>query len=403
MKVKFKHLFMVAFVAMASIVTFTSCSQDDDAPTSGLTSKDIISYNVGIGNALSTRATAITPSNYEELMKNFVVTAVTDTTNLNNDLFQNYYIGNFSSPSLFTNKGSGWLGETYYWPADSTEKLSFYAFSPAQDTYDIKNIAIWKVLTLTADADASKQVDYMSAYVPAVNKYTNNGVVNLNFKHLMSQVRFAVDKSSIKKGYQISINGITIRNIRNKFFYDIVRHKAISPEGYGPVAAFVENADSHNFVAPIKAVNNLVNEKGTIDLTPAGGALLLPPQLFHYYSQWNKSDKAKNPATNIQCLEISCKIYNTANKKYVVGSATSFGKIYVALNRPGKNEDNPSYDDGTQNHSKLPGWISGNCYTYVLKFDGSDGWGLDPEGKEHNITFSVTVDDWKNATPNLNF
>lgn len=393
---------MVAFVAMASIVTFTSCSQDDDAPTSGLTSKDIISYNVGIGNALSTRATAITPSNYNELMKNFVVTAVTDTTNLSNNLFQNYYFGNFSSPSLFTNKGSGWLGETYYWPADSTEKLSFYAFSPAQDTYNVQNILQWKVLTLTADADASKQVDYMSAYVPAVNKYTNNGTVKLNFKHLMSQVRFAVDKSSIKKGYQISVNGITIRNIKNKFFYDIVRHKAVTPEGYGPVGAFEENASTHNFVAPITAVNNLVNEKGTIDLTPAGGALLLPPQLFRYFATGKNDDT--NPATNIQCLEISCKIYNTANKKYVVGSATSFGKIYVALNRrPGKNEDNPSYDDGTQNHSKLPGWISGNCYTYVLKFDGSDGWGLDPEGKVHNITFSVTVDDWKNANPNLNF
>lgn len=392
---------MVAFVAMASIVTFTSCSQDDDAPTSGLTSKDIISYNVGIGNALSTRATAITPSNYKELMKNFVVTAVTDTTNLNNDLFQNYYIGNFSSPSLFTNKGSGWLGETYYWPADSTEKLSFYAFSPAQDTYNVKNIMNrWKVLTLTADADASKQVDYMSAYVPAVNKYTNNGTVKLNFKHLMSQVRFAVDKSSIKKGYQISVNGITIRNIKNKFFYDIVRHKAFSSSGSVPKIVG-ENNPTHNFVAPIKEVNNLVNEKGTIDLTPAGGALLLPPQLFTYFAT-GKSDRT-NPATNIQCLEISCKIYNTANKKYVVGSATSFGKIYVALNRPGKNEDNPSYYDGTKNNNKYPGWISGNCYTYVLKFDGSDGWGLDPEGKQHNITFSVTVDDWKNATPNLNF
>ena len=399
MKVKFKHLFMVAFVAMASIVTFTSCSQDDDAPTNGLTSKDIISYNVGIGNALSTRATAVTPSNYEELMKNFVVTAVTDTTNLNNDLFQNYYIGNFSSPSLFTNKGSGWLGETYYWPADSTEKLSFYAFSPAQDTYNIKNISMWKVLTLTADADASKQVDYMSAYVPAVNKYTNNGTVKLNFKHLMSQVRFAVDKSSIKKGYQISVNGITIRNIRNKFFYDIVRHKAVNPAGNGPVATFEENNATHNFVAPITAVNNLVNEKGIIDLTPAGGALLLPPQLFTLLST-DERDRTK-PATSLQCLEISCKIYNTANKKYVVGSATSFGKIYVELNRPGKNEDNPSYPGGTQNQ-KDPGWISGNCYTYILKFDGSDGWGVDPEGKPHNITFSVTVDDWKDANPNPN-
>ena len=117
-------------------------------------------------------------------------------------------------------------------------------------------------MTLTADADASKQVDYMSAYVPAVNKYTNNGTVKLNFKHLMSQVRFAVDKSSIKKGYQISVNGITIRNIRNKFFYDIVRHKAVNPAGYGPIAAFEENNATHNFVAPITAVNNLVNDKG---------------------------------------------------------------------------------------------------------------------------------------------
>lgn len=390
---------MVAFVAMASIVTFTSCSQDDDAPTSGLTSKDIISYNVGIGNALSTRATAITPSNYKELMKNFVVTAVTDTTNLNNDLFQNYYIGNFSSPSLFTNKGSGWLGETYYWPADSTEKLSFYAFSPAQDTYNVKNVQNrWKVLTLTADADASKQVDYMSAYVPAVNKYTNNGTVKLNFKHLMSQVRFAVDKSSIKKGYQISINGITIRNILKRFFYDIVRHKAVSPQGTVPTI-FGDNAID-NFVAPITAVNNLVNEKGIIDLTPAGGALLLPPQLFTHNSS-EERDRTK-PATSLQCLEISCKIYNTANKKYVVGSATSFGKIYVELNRPGINENNPSYDGGTID-AKNPGWFSGNCYTYVLKFDGSDGWGVDPEGKQHNITFSVTVDDWKNANANLNF
>lgn len=392
---------MVAFVAMASIVTFTSCSQDDETPTSGLTSKDIISYNVGIGNALSTRATAITPSNYEELMKNFVVTAVTDTTNLNNDLFQNYYIGNFSSPSLFTNKGSGWLGETYYWPADSTEKLSFYAFSPAQDVYNVKNVNnIWKVLTLTADSDASKQVDYMSAYVPAVNKYTNNGTVRLNFKHLMSQVRFAVDKSSIKKGYQISVNGITIRNIRKKFFYDIVRHKAVTLTGNGPIVAFEENNATHNFVAPITAVNNLVNEKGTIDLTPAGGALLLPPQLFTQNST-DVRDRTK-PATSLQCLEISCKIYNTANKKYVVGSATSFGKIYVELNRPGINENNPSYDGGSVD-GKTPGWISGNCYTYILKFDGSDGWGVDPEGKKHNITFSVTVDDWKNANPNLNF
>lgn len=395
---------MVAFVAMASIVTFTSCSQDDDAPTSGLTSKDIISYNVGIGNALSTRATAITPSNYEELMKNFVVTAVTDTTNLNNDLFQNYYIGNFSSPSLFTNKGSGWLGETYYWPADPTEKLSFYAFSPALDTYNVKNIGIWKVLTLTADADASKQVDYMSAYVPAVNKYTNNGTVKLNFKHLMSQVRFAVDKSSIKKGYQISINGITIRNIRNKFFYDIVSHKAPNPAGGSFNEKLEENNATHNFVAPIKAVNNLVNEKGIIDLTPAGGALLLPPQLFNL-GMVGEKDRTK-PATSFQCLEISCKIYNTANKKYVVGSATSFGKIYVLLNRLGKNEDNPSYEDGSHTGTqvnKSPGWISGNCYTYVLKFDGSDGWGVDPEGKKHNISFTVTVDDWKNANANLNF
>ena len=128
--------------------------------------------------------------------------------------------------------------------------------------------------------------------------------------------------------------------------------------------------------------------------------MLLPPQLFILFPTAER-DRTK-PATSLQCLEISCKIYNTANKKYVVGSATSFGKIYVELNRPGKNENNPSYPGGTQNQ-KDPGWISGNCYTYILKFDGSDGWGVDPEGKPHNITFSVTVDDWKHANPNLNF
>lgn len=398
-----KRFIIYSFCLLAIGLALVSCSQDDESPISNITSIDAISFNVGTDNYKTTRATPITASNYNSLMNSFAVTAVTDTANLGSPSFDNYYIGSLSTPSVFTNEHNGlWAGETYYWPADTATKLSFYAISPALDNYELVGFGVTRqdFIRLEAATDPAKQVDYMSAYVPAITRNTSNGSVNLQFKHIMSQIRFAVDLSTIKEGYQISIDSIKLYNILNSCTYRISRHEVWPKNGWTAPKILGERKRS-TFIAPVNPVENLSRSRGRVVLTPDDGALLLPPQMFQWSTNYDSI--STKPKDKYQCIEITCKIYNTANKQYVVGSETEYGKIYIRLARVGYNEDNDQDTGAYNDDTKAPIWRSGRCYTYVLKFDGSDGFGTDEDGKSHNIHFNVDVEDWKEPSTNLNF
>lgn len=137
------------------------------------------------------------------------------------------------APSLFfeepvKKENGSWTTETiYYWPTAAESKLAFFGVSPQDamsdgrygvrfDQYQIPGNQNDAVITYLTPAAAADQPDLMVASTDKMNgKDTPGFKVPMQFKHILSQVRFEVG-AEMQNGV---INSITLTNIAKQGYY----------------------------------------------------------------------------------------------------------------------------------------------------------------------------------------
>lgn len=379
---KFGKILAVAVVA----TVFASCSNEEELANVGKSESNAIRF-AGISGLSDTRTTPIGTHNLTST--NFDVMAFMSSDNA---LFMGgKHVSGVSDHGVkIVYNTSAWdyddKDKMAYWP--TVGDVDFYAVSPAITddlvlqgfVYDMTSAA--KTISYsTVDEYNSKGTnhDVMYAVTKGRNK-KNNGTmpVQMNFKHILSQVVFkAKTTSSI---LEVDVENVKIHNFVHSGTFTLpAGEPAMSDWKLSPAArgAYTVKLNAAN----VKTKNAVVN------LSDMNSPLMLIPQKLTKWSTYSagtavsilEADKAK------ECyLEISMKLKQ--NDSYLIGSAAEYKTVYVP------------FDNAT-------GWEPGKRYIYTLIFGG----GYDDQGEPilSPITFDAATVDWADANAgadvNVNF
>lgn len=375
---KFGKILAVAVVA----TVFASCSNEEELANVGKSESNAIRF-AGISGLSDTRTTPIDTHNLTST--NFDVMAFMSS---DNTLFMGgKHVSGVSDHGVkIVYKTSAWdyddKDKMAYWP--TVGDVDFYAVSPAITddlvlqgfVYDMTSAA--KTISYsTVDEYNSKGTnhDVMYAVTKGRNK-KNNGTmpVQMNFKHILSQVVFkAKTTSSI---LEVDVENVKIHNFVHSGTFTLpAGEPAMSDWKLSPAAkgAYTVKLNAAN----VKTKNAVVN------LSDMNSPLMLIPQKLTKWSTYSagtavsilEADKAK------KCyLEISMKLKQ--NDSYLIGSAAEYKTVYVP------------FDNAT-------GWEPGKRYIYTLIFGG----GYDDQGEPilSPITFYAATADWADASADVNF
>lgn len=369
---KFGKILVVAVVA----TVFASCSNEEELANVGKSESNAIRF-AGISGLSDTRTTPIDTHNL--ISTNFDVMAFMSSDKA---LFMGgkHEAGHSDQGVKIVYNRTAWdyddKDKMAYWPTSGN--VDFYAVSPAITgdlvlqgfAYDMTSDA--KTISYTTvDEYNSKGTnhDVMYAVTKGRNK-ENNGTrpVQMNFKHILSQVVFkAKTTSSI---LEVDVDNVKIHNFVHSGKFTLpAGEPAMSDWKLSPAAkgAYTVKLNAAN----VKTKNAVVN------LSDMNSPLMLIPQTLTKWSTYSEgtavsileADKAK------ECyLEISMKLKQ--NDSYLIGSAAEYKTVYVP------------FDNAT-------GWEPGKRYIYTLIFGG----GYDDQGEPilSPITFNAATADWANA------
>lgn len=372
---KFGKILAVAVVA----TVFASCSNEEELANVGKSESNAIRF-AGISGLSDTRTTPIGTLNITST--NFDVMAFMSSDKA---LFMGgkHEAGHSDHGVKIVYKTSAWdygdPDKVAYWPTSGD--VDFYAVSPAITddlvlqgfAYDMTSDA--KTISYTTvDEYNSKGTnhDVMYAVTKGRNK-ENNGTtpVQMNFKHILSQVVFkAKTTSSI---LEVDVGNVKIHNfVLSGTFTLPAGEPAMSDWKLSPAAKGA-------YTVKLNAAN-VKTKNAVVYLSDMNSPLMLIPQELTKWSTYSASagtavsileaDKAK------ECyLEISMKLKQ--NDSYLIGSATEYKTVYVP------------FDNATT------GWEPGKRYIYTLIFGG----GYDDHGEPilSPITFDAATVDWADA------
>ena len=385
---KYRKLFYGLALLGASL-SFTGCA--DEEITGGISDDgNSISYGVSlVGN--HTRALGLTSTNYIDNLPNMQVFAYYHP---NADGFGvtpgTQYVGAGGSGITVTNTGGVWkedAANTAYWPAE-TAPLNFQAIAPASDasftvTNSVSDNLAHMVANVTVPTDNSLQKDILMANEDKVTQSTHGRSVQLDFKHVLSQVRFKVQTAS--KQLSGDIGAISLCNIKStgsvgyraaddvtdgvNAWKKVVLGVAASDEA---VASYTIGMGDGSFGTAQFGAGNAK------DVTADDGSLMMLPQTT---SKWTTVDgvpvtvAAADAAKNTY-IKISCKIKN--GDTYLVGSENTYGEVYIPF---------------------AASWTMGKKYIYTINIGtGTGGFDRDGNPLVQPISYSVDVDEWIETT-----
>lgn len=364
-------------LAVAAVATvFASCSNEEELANVGKSESNAIRF-AGVSGLSDTRTTPIGTLNLTST--NFDVMAFMSSDNA---LFMGgkHVAGASDHGVKIVYKTSAWdyddPDKVAYWPTSGN--VDFYAVSPAitddlvhRFAYDMTSAA--KTITYaTVDEYNSPGTnhDVMYAVTKGRNK-ENNGTmaVQMNFKHILSQVVFkAKTTSSI---LEVDVENVKIHNFVHGGTFTLPEGEpAMSNWSLSPVA---EGA----YTVKLNAAN-VVTKNTVVDLSDMNSPLMMIPQQLKKWSTYSAGAAVSMHEANTkkECyLEISMKLKQ--NDSYLIGSATAYKTVYVP------------FDNGT-------GWEPGKRYIYTLIFGG----GYDDQGEPilSPITFDAATVDWADAS-----
>ena len=371
-------------LAVAAVATvFASCSNEEELANVGKSESNAIRF-AGISGLSDTRTTPIGTTNLTTT--NFDVMAFMSSDNA---LFMGgkHELGHSDQGVKIVYNTSAWdyadKDQQAYWP--TTGDVDFYAVSPAMTdelvyysfAYDMTSDA--KTITY-ATADEYKtgatNHDVMYAVAKGRNK-TNNGTtaVQMNFKHILSQVVFkAKTTSSI---LEVDVENVKIHNFVHGGTFTLPEGEPAEKEP--TMSNWSTSPDEAVSVATVKLnAANVKTNNAVVDLSDMASPLMMIPQQLKKWSTYSAGTAvSKHEAdTKKECyLEISMKLKQ--NDSYLIGSATEYKTVYVP------------FDNGK-------GWEPGKRYIYTLIFGG----GYDDQGEPilSPIKFEAATVDWANAS-----
>lgn len=364
-------------LAVAAVATvFASCSNEEELANVGKSESNAIRF-AGVSGLSDTRTTPIGTLNLTST--NFDVMAFMSSDNA---LFMGgkHVAGASDHGVKIVYKTSAWdyddPDKVAYWPTSGN--VDFYAVSPAitddlvhRFAYDMTSAA--KTITYaTVDEYNSPGTnhDVMYAVTKGRNK-ENNGTmaVQMNFKHILSQVVFkAKTTSSI---LEVDVKSVKIHNFVHSGTFTL-------PEGEPAMSDWnLSPAAKGAYTVKLNAANVKTND-AVVDLSDMNSPMMMIPQQLTKWSTYSAGTAVpKHEAdTKKECyLEISMKLKQ--NDSYLIGSATEYKTVYVP------------FDNGT-------GWEPGKRYIYTLIFGG----GYDDNGEPilSPITFNAVTTNWVDAT-----
>lgn len=360
--------------AAMTAVLLTGCSSDEEIINIETSAKNAIGFNI-VSNSAETKATPITPNNLTTT--DFDVFAFT----ANGTAFMGKADTEFGHDGVNIKYNNGkWdyndPNDLRYWPS---EPLDFYAFNPGTVSADMFQNYMWEVdgttqkIWYTCSDEYSggngthANYDVMYAIAKGQKKDTNNGIVKLNFKHILSQVVFKAKTQY--DNMQVDIQEIKIHNIKLGGTFTL-------PAADGETGSWSLNellGLGTLTVVKDKSIKAEGKNTEATDISTNTPMLNIPQTL----TAWNVSGASKTKEgadTAKQCyLEISCKIQQSG--AYLLGSATEYKTIYVPFGAT---------------------WEPGKRYIYTLIFGG----GYDDQGEAvlKPIEFDAEVTGWTDAS-----
>lgn len=371
-------------LAVAAVATvFASCSNEEELANVGKSESNAIRF-AGISGLSDTRTTPIGTHNLTST--NFDVMAFMSSDNA---LFMGgkHEAGHSDQGVKIVYNTTAWdyddPDKVAYWPTSGD--VDFYAVSPAITNdlvlnhyfgYDMTSAA--KTISYTTvdeyDSEGTNH-DVMYAVTKGRNK-ENNGTkpVQMNFKHILSQVVFKAKTTS-------SILEVDVENVKIHNF--VLSGKFTLPAGEPAMSDWkLSPAAKGAYTVKLNAAN-VKTKNAVVNLSDMNSPMMLIPQMLTKWSTYSadtavsipEADKAK------ECyLEISMKLKQ--NDSYLIGSAAEYKTVYVP------------FDNAT-------GWEPGKRYIYTLIFGG----GYDDQGEPilSPITFDAATADWADASADVNF
>lgn len=372
-------------LAVAAVATvFASCSNEKELANVGKSESNAIRF-AGISGLSDTRTTPIGTTNLTTT--NFDVMAFMSSDNA---LFMGgkHELGHSDQGVKIVYNTSAWdyadKDQQAYWP--TTGDVDFYAVSPAMTDelvyqgfkYDMTS-TLKTITYATVDeykTAAGTNHDVMYAVAKGRNK-TNNGTtaVQMNFKHILSQVVFkAKTTSSI---LEVDVENVKIHNFVHGGTFTLPEGEPAEKEP--TMSNWSTSPDEAVSIATVKLnAANVKTNNAVVDLSDMASPLMMIPQQLKKWSTYSAGTAvSKADADNAkECyLEISMKLKQ--NDSYLIGSATEYKTVYVP------------FDNGT-------GWEPGKRYIYTLIFGG----GYDDQGEPilSPITFDAATVDWAGAS-----
>lgn len=368
-------------LAVAAVATvFASCSNEEELANVGKSESNAIRF-AGISGLSDTRTTPINTTNLTTT--NFDVMAFMSADNA---LFMGgkHELGHSDQGVKIVYNTSAWdyadPDQMAYWP--TAGDVDFYAVSPAitddlvHQGFKYDMTSTLKTITYatvdeynTTSRETKTNHDVMYAVAKGLNK-TNNGTtaVQMNFKHILSQVVFkAKTTSSI---LEVDVKSVKIHNFVHSGTFTL-------PAGEPAMSNWSTSPDEAVSIATVKLnAANVKTNNAVVDLSDMNSPLMMIPQQLTKWSTSAGTAVSKLEADNAkECyLEIAMKLKQ--NDSYIIGSATGYTTVYVP------------FDNGT-------GWEPGKRYIYTLIFGG----GYDDQGKPilSPITFDAATTNWVDA------
>lgn len=371
-------------LAVAAVATvFASCSNEEELANVGKSESNAIRF-AGISGLSDTRTTPIGTSNLTST--NFDVMAFMSSDNA---LFMGgKHVSGVSDHGVkIVCKTSAWdyadPDQMAYWPTEGD--VDFYAVSPAISNdlvldngfaYDMTSVAKTISYRLVDEYNTTgTNHDVMYAVAKGRNK-VNNGTnaVQMNFKHILSQVVFkAKTASSI---LEVDVENVKIHNFVQSGVFTLPAGEPAEKEP--TMSNWSTSPDEAVFTATVKLnAANVKTNNAVVELSDMNSPLMMIPQKLTKWSTSTGAAVSKHVAdTKKECyLEISMKLKQ--NDSYLIGSATEYKTVYVP------------FDNGT-------GWEPGKRYIYTLIFGG--GYGDQGEPILSPIKFEAATVDWANAS-----
>lgn len=343
-----KTKFLLGAAALATLLT--ACSQDEIIDSQ----KDGIRFGMTTGNttrALQSYCNNVKPERFNVIATNAGTTDRYFTTEA-------------------TQSGANWVADGYFWPE---QDLDFTAYVNAGNTFHWDEGQGPKFVDFQPAQDAASQVDLL--YAKKLKQ--NRQVVDLNFRHALSQVVFkAVNNSTT--GMKVTISEVVINHLNGQGTFEF---PTVNTD-----ANYNNHTDIENGEVNLPGQGTWTNLSGDNMYTTGNlGAI----EVQNTPTDLTTVNHAKGADRSLILLPQEVEAWKPETKQ----DAGAYFKMKVKFEKDGKT----IYD----NYAYIPvniSWKQGVRYIYTFTFaDGNNGGWTDPTNPDpvlSAISFDVTTDDF---------